>query len=76
MCEALSGIREKRNGEEPTDDYSRYKFFNRHETTSVLKYLNLADLKQLTVRSFLLIHEFILEQNNEECGFQPLSRSL
>lgn len=49
MCEGLSGIREKRNGEQPVDDYSRYRFFNRHETTATLRHLNLADLKHLTV---------------------------
>jgi antirestriction protein len=48
LCEALSGIREKRNGVEPEDEYSRYRFFNRHETTANLKFLNLADLKSLT----------------------------
>ena len=54
MCEALSGIREKRNGEEPTDEYSRYRFFNRHETSAHLRHLNLADLKQLTVITNIL----------------------
>lgn len=45
LCEGLSGIKEKRNGEEPADDYARYKPFNRHETVAKLKHLNLADLK-------------------------------
>lgn len=51
MCEALSGIREKRNGEEPADEFQRYRFFNRHETQASLKHLNIADLKQLSVRT-------------------------
>jgi hypothetical protein len=51
LCESLSGIKLKRNGEEPEDDeYSRYKPFNRHETLAKLKHLNLADLKLITVR--------------------------
>ena len=49
MCEGLSGIKEKRAGEIPPDDNSRYRFYNRHDTESILKYLNLGDLKQLTV---------------------------
>ena len=49
LCEGLSGIKDKRNGEEPADEGSRYRFFNRHDTESVLKYLNLGDLKQLSV---------------------------
>jgi len=49
LCEGLSGIKEKRAGEIPTDESSRYRFFNRHETESILKFLNMGDLKQLTV---------------------------
>lgn len=48
LCEGLSGIKEKRNGEEPADENHRYKFFNRHETSAHLKHLNLGDLKQIT----------------------------
>jgi hypothetical protein len=48
LCEALSGIREKRKGVEPADDYARYRFFNDHPPDSKLKFLNLADLKQLS----------------------------
>ena len=32
----------------PEDEHARYKPFNRHETRSLLKHLNLADLKQIT----------------------------
>jgi hypothetical protein len=52
MCEGLSGIKLKRGGEVPPDDASRFRFYNNHETSSVLKYLNIGDLKQLTVRIF------------------------
>jgi hypothetical protein len=45
MCEGFSGIRALRGNEVPEDERSRYKFFNRHDTTSSLKFLNLADLK-------------------------------
>ena len=56
MCEALSGIREKRNGEEPADELSRYRFFNRYETQATIKQLNLGDLKQLTVINTFMIN--------------------
>ena len=55
MCEGLSGIKTLRNGEIPADEGSRYRFFNRHDTTSVLKFLNLADLKQLSNKSMKAI---------------------
>ncbi|CDW82632.1 UNKNOWN [Stylonychia lemnae] len=51
LCEGLSGIKEKRNGQEPTDEFSRYRQFNRHETLAKLKHLNIADLKQITNRA-------------------------
>ena len=48
LCEGLSGIKHMRNGQEPEDEHARYKSFNRHEATAILKHLNLADLKQIT----------------------------
>ncbi len=55
MCEGLSGIKQKRNGVEPTDEYNRYKDMYRQETKANLKHLNLADLKQITVKNNVLI---------------------
>ena len=45
LCEGLSGITEKRAGEIPMDEGTRYRFYNRHDTESILKYLNIGDLK-------------------------------
>ena len=72
MCEGFSGIKQKRNGVEPEDENSRYKSYNRHETTANLKHLNLADLKQITV---ILINPLLclpIEQSNEKRVFQPI----
>jgi hypothetical protein len=55
LCEGLSGIKALRGNAVPEDERSRYKFFNRHDTTSVLKFLNLADLKQLSNKSMKAI---------------------
>ena len=55
LCEGLSGIKAKRGSEVPEDERSRYKFFNKYDTTSSLKFLNLADLKQLSNKSMKAI---------------------
>jgi hypothetical protein len=70
LCEGLSGIKEKRAGEIPTDDHSRYRFYNKHETSSILKYLNMGDLKQLTVS---MRYSICTEQSDEGGSLQPVS---
>jgi hypothetical protein len=49
LCEGLSSIKEKRGSEIPVDEAARYRFYNRHDTESILKYLNIGDQKQLSV---------------------------
>ncbi len=48
LCEGLSGLKEARE-DDKVDEGKRYLGVNRYEYCGTVRYLNLSDLKQITV---------------------------